>query len=424
MKTTMHKKTLLHLFIWIAASLVGVAAVLYAKLIARAQAFYFQFFYEHPTILTLTSPILFVAAAAMVRYFSIEARGSGIPQVLEAIELARHPDHQHQIWVHRLVSLKTALIKILSSTLGILAGASIGREGPTVQIAASGFSWVGSHVRKFYPQIDFQSFVTAGAAAGVAAAFNTPLAGITFALEEVLEGTFGPFKQLAVLGVVISGITAQAMGGNYLYFGHPNIDLPGLGILILETLPIAVIAGLLGGIFAMTLSQPEKLRLPRSWWMRALICGVICSLVGWITQGQTAGSGYEVTRKSLEALTDENPGLYFPLWKFATTVLSYLSGMAGGIFAPSLSIGAGIGLSVAKIAGFTTPKACALIGMVGFFAGVVQAPLTAVVIVMEMTDQHTLILPFMVSAFVAQGIGKWLMPIPLYRFLATRHRIG
>ena len=116
--------------------------------------------------------------------------------------------------------------------------------------------------------------------------------------------------------------------------------------------------------------------------------------------------------------------VYFPILKLITTILSYLSGMAGGIFSPALSIGAGIGLTVAKVMHFENFRACALMGMVAFFSGAVQAPLTAVVIVMEMTDQHILILPFMIAAFLSHAIGKWMMPTPLYQFLAGRHVEG
>jgi H+/Cl- antiporter ClcA len=98
--------------------------------------------------------------------------------------------------------------------------------------------------------------------------------------------------------------------------------------------------------------------------------------------------------------------------------------MAGGIFSPSLSIGAGLGISIAKLMHFENFRACALMGMVGFFSGVVQAPFTAVIIVTEMTDRHIMILPFMISAFIGQGIGKLLMPTPLYHYLAKRHVEG
>jgi H+/Cl- antiporter ClcA len=145
---------------------------------------------------------------------------------------------------------------------------------------------------------------------------------------------------------------------------------------------------------------------------------VICAAIGFTTAGRTAGSGYEVTRSFLESAPLTDWPVLFSFEKVITTVLSYASGMAGGIFSPSLSIGAGLGLAAAKLAHLANYKECALIGMVAFFSGVVQAPLTAVVIVTEMTDEHLLIMPFMVAAFIALGVGKWLMPVPLYRHLS------
>jgi H+/Cl- antiporter ClcA len=416
--------TVLHAAIWSAAVLVGLAAVLYAKLIAHVQGFYFHAFTSHPYAVSLITPLLFVLATWTVKKFAEDAKGSGIPQVLEAIDIAHEPTARQEIWGHRLVSLRTASVKVISSTIGILAGASIGREGPTVQIAASVFAWAGKKIRTVYPGADFSSFLTAGAAAGVAAAFNTPLAGITFAIEEVTEGTFGPFRQLVILGVVIAGITAQGLAGNYLYFGHPYIPAINFLHMMFYALPIGILGGLSGGVFARILSTPSWLPFPNKWWARSLLFGVICSAIGIISHSATAGSGYETTRQSIEALNGETPGLLFPFWKFITTICSYLSGMAGGIFSPCLSIGAGIGFSFASIAHIANVRACALLGMVALFSGVVQAPRTAVVIVMEMTDQHALILPFMAAAFLGQGIGKWFMPVPLYRFLANRGRRG
>lgn len=333
------------------------------------------------------------------------------------IEISQSGNTGINIWVHRLVSLKVALVKVLSSTIGIFGGASIGREGPTVQIAASVFSAIGNRVRKFYREAEFPSFATAGAAAGVAAAFNTPFAGITFALEELAEDSFSSLKGVVVLGVVLAGIAAQLLAGNYLYFGHPTIPPFSLVTLALESIPIGLTAGLLGGIFARILARPI-LPMPKSWWMKSLLCGALCAGLGMLTHGDTAGSGYEVTRLSLESGTA--PPLYFPLLKLVSTALSYLSGMAGGIFSPCLSIGAGIGFSFATVFHIASIRACGLVGMVAFFSGVVQAPLTAVVIVMEMTDQHNLILPFIVAALVAKSVGKLFMPTPLYRFLAKQ----
>ena len=151
----------------------------YARLVSITQGWFLRHFSEHPYIVATAAPFLFLFATVLVRKFAPDAKGSGIPQVLEAIEAGKNPTHAEQAWRSPLVSIRTAVIKVLSSFVGILGGASIGREGPTVQIAASLFSSVGRVVRRYAPDVELPSYPTAGAAAGVAAAFNAPLAGIT-----------------------------------------------------------------------------------------------------------------------------------------------------------------------------------------------------------------------------------------------------
>jgi len=152
-------------------------------------------------LVALSTPALFVAATLVVDKFGPAAKGSGIPQVLEVIEHSHShiEDNGEPPWNNPLVSLRTAAVKVVSSVLGVLGGASIGREGPTVQIAASIFTWAGRVSRPILPHVNFQSFLTAGAAAGVAAAFNAPLAGITFAIEEITEGLLGKYREMIML---------------------------------------------------------------------------------------------------------------------------------------------------------------------------------------------------------------------------------
>lgn len=415
-------RTSVHLSFWVAAGLTGLLAVGYAKIVAYVQGMYFNWFELHPYLVSLFTPVAFLAAAFIVVRFAPEAKGSGIPQVLEASRIARFPDGTQQVAASRLVSTRTAIIKVISSIIGILGAASIGREGPTVQIAAWSFARIGAILKKFVPRVDYSSFLVAGGAAGIAAAFNTPIAGITFALEEMTEGAFGPMRQAVMLSVIIAGITAQAILGDYLYFGQTVPQLPSTILIINEALVIGTIGGAAGALFAWALVSP-RLPLPEVWWQRALVCGVVVSVLTLLTHGDTAGSGYEVTRAALESDLPTT-SLGFPLWKTLTTVVSQVSGMAGGIFSPSLSIGAGIGFSVAQLANFANFKACALIGMVAFFSGAIQAPLTGVVIVMEMTDERSLIIPFMIAAFLAQAIGRRVIRKPLYQYLAMEHRRG
>ncbi|MGZ3696325.1 MAG: chloride channel protein, partial [Bdellovibrionota bacterium] len=308
--------------------------------------------------------------------------------------------------------------------IGILAGASIGREGPTIQIAASGFAWIGHRIRKFAPQISFQSFLIAGASAGVAAAFNTPIAGITFAIEEIADNSFASFKQIVMFAIIVSGLIAQGISGDYLYFGQPEAIPVSISLLLWQSVLIGFLGGLLGSCFALLLAKPEVTRIPKHWMLRTLFAGTACALVGYFTAAGTSGSGYEVTERILNHGTIEDVSFAFPFLKLLTTVLSYLSGMAGGIFSPSLSIGAGTGMALAKLFGWINFKSCALTGMVAFFSGAVGAPLTGVIIVMEMTNEHKLVLPFMIAAYLGYSVSRRIMPVPLYHYLAHKHLEG
>ena len=408
-----------------AAVCVGIVSVFYARFISCLQGWYFSFYHSHPYWISGATPFLFIIGTGWVVKFAPEAKGSGIPQVLSAIEISKRSD---SLEYQGLVSIKTAIVKVISSGVGILGGASLGREGPTVQISVSLFSLIGSTVqnrlKRFVPQMDTESYLIAGGAAGIAAAFNTPLAGITFALEEVAHGaSFSKFKEWVILSVVIAGVTAQALAGNFLYFGHPLLLTPDLPvplwvILVPEALVIGFISGVSGGVFARLISHPAFSHLlPSVWWIRSGICGVLCAALIFVSHGTAAGSGYEVTRQLMDA-ENGSLDLLYPVLKFFVTVFSYLSGMAGGIFSPALSIGSGIGFSTGSLLHFVSLKSCALFGMVGFFSGVVHAPLTAVIIVMEMTDEHLLILPFLAAAYLAQIVSKRVMPTPLYSYIA------
>jgi H+/Cl- antiporter ClcA len=417
-------KLILSISVWISAGLVGLIAVGYNKLIAFFQKIYFSLFHQYEIYIAISGPLLFVLATWLVKRFAPHAKGSGIPQVLSAIEESKINLEEHHSWDNYLVSMRTAIIKVISSSVGILGGASIGREGPTIQIAASIFTFIGKKFKRFTPQIEFRTFLIAGSAAGVAAAFNTPIAGVTFALEELGGNFMGPLRQMVMLAIIIGGIIAQALEGNYLYFGHPVIQSINFFTIITETLLIGFIGGLFGGAFAKILGEPHITKLPKHWILRAFIAGMICAIIGYFTHGLTAGSGYEVTMNSFNSGNYQELNLLYPVYKFATTVFSYLSGMAGGIFSPSLSIGAGIGSSIGKILSWPNLNTCALLGMVAFFSGAVRAPLTAVVIVTEMTDEHSLVLPFMIVAFLANSISKRVMKEPLYHYLAKKHFEG
>ena len=188
-------KLLVQASFWIAAIAVGGMAVYFTRWIEWLQANYVALQEAHPVWGTLLTPAAFVAATWVCRSLEPHAGGSGIPQVLHAVHLsaeaaAQSRDKPSDV-ARGMLSIRTALVKLVSCTIGFIGGASIGGEGPTVQISASIFSTIGHRLRRTFPNLDLQSYLVAGAGAGIAAAFNAPLGGVTFALEEVAVGEFG-----------------------------------------------------------------------------------------------------------------------------------------------------------------------------------------------------------------------------------------
>ena len=321
-------------------------------------------FVGHPYAMLVLTPLGIFAGAAVIR-FAPMAGGSGVPQVLYAAALAQRgtADPTEQ----KLVSARTAIVKVVSTALGFLFGASIGIEGPMVQISTSVFAEMASLVKRLIPGVDLQSYIVAGAGTGIAAAFNAPLGGIAFALEEVASNFFGELRHLVLLAIIIAGLTTHALVGNELYFGRPELGSYE-GRFIFWAMLIGVVGGLLGAAFGKVVTSNRLRKLGGGWWQRALIFGVLVAVLGFLFVGQTGGSNYLDTRDLLTGMPIDLP-LLFPVGKLLATAFSTLSGLGGGILAPSLSIGAWMGVTTAKIAALSNIKACALLGMVAYFLG-------------------------------------------------------
>jgi len=264
--------------------------------------------------------------------------------------------------------------------------------------------------------------VLAGGAAGVAAAFNTPLAGVVFAIEELSRSFESRTSGTVLTAVVIAGMTTLGLSGNYSYFGHTPALLelgPGWAAVAV----CALSGGLAGGTFSMLLiafarGLPGRAgrALRRHPVPFAALCGLALACLGIASGGQTFGSGYEQARGLVEGGGQVAPG--FAAMKFAATAISYVSGVPGGIFAPSLAVGAGLGAWLAPLLPATPAAATVLLGMVGYFAGVVQAPITSVVIVLEMTDDQRMTIPVLATALLAFGVSRLVCRRPLYGTLA------
>lgn len=366
----------------------------------------------------LWTPALTVAILWWTRRYVPGAMGSGIPQVVRALGDDLPPSQG--AW---LVSLRLSLHKIGLVSAGLLAGLSIGREGPTVKVGAGVML---SARRWLSPQsgIDGHDLMVAGAAAGIAAAFNTPLGGIVFALEQLTRRRHIAHSALVIAAIVLAGLVAVAVFGNQTYFGRLRVQAMSWSLL-LPGLLVALVAGLGGGLFARLIVVSARGLPDRfSRWRAAhplrfaAGCGLAVALIGLATQGATAGAGYLTTRALLEGQGDV-PGVY-TLLKFCATWLSAWSGVPAGVFAPSLAIGAGIGHDVAQLVGLSSESAIPLIalGMAGFLAATTGGPITAFIIVMEMVSGQAMVLSLMACALLSSGVAR-LVTRPMYQELAA-----
>ena len=364
----------------------------------------------------LWTPLCTAAIVWLTRRYVAGAAGSGIPQVMAALDPSVDAAHRGLY-----VSMKITLAKIGLTTWGLLAGLSLGREGPSVQVAAG----VMHGARRWLPKrsaVTEHGLLVAGGAAGIAAAFNTPLAGVMFAIEELSRRPEQRNSGLIISGIVLAGLVAVSTYGNATYFGV--IRVPEIGVSLLwPGLLTALASGVAGGLFArlLILSLGGESRDGLSRWRRsrpvtfAFGCGLAVAVIGISTSGATFGSGYAYTRAMLEG-GEDIPAAYV-LLKFIATWLTTWSGVPAGIFAPSLAIGAALGNDVAMATSYPHAATLIALGMAGFLAAATQAPLTSFIIVMEMVDGHAMVLSLMACALIASGISRTLSR-PLYATLA------
>ncbi len=400
------------LVFWSGALLIGGTAALFAILAEEAEHLFRQLIAFSPYLPLLLTPAGLVTISLLTRRYFPNAQGSGIPQTIAAIELSTHEARQ------KLLSLRIAAGKILMSLLGLLCGASIGREGPTVHIGASILFSMSRHAH--FARHDMErGLILAGGAAGVAAAFNTPLAGIVFAIEELSRSFEERTSGTVLTAVLLAGIVAITMLGEYSYFGRSEaqlpLDLDGFGIILLT----GVFGGAIGGLFASGLIQGTRRIAPLLQQHPIAIpalCGLALASVGILSGNSVYGTGYQEAQALIDG--EIEGGLLYPLLKMVATLSSFLSGIPGGIFAPSLAAGAGLGAGFAQWFPPELLSATILLGMVGYFSGVVQTPITAFVIVMEMTSNQQMLLPLMATAFIAYGTSRLFCPKPIYRALA------
>ncbi len=393
---------------------VGALAAALAVLADRAQELFATVLQQSRYIALVVTPCGFALAVFLTNRYFPNANGSGIPQAIAARKLT------DQAARSRLVSLRIAVGKILLTLLGLACGASAGREGPTVQVGASVMFALGRFAPRRQPGL-----ILAGAAAGVAAAFNTPLAGIVFGIEEMSRAFEVRTSSLIIGTVIAAGLTSIALMGNYTYFGTTPATLKTAVDWL--AVPVAgVLGGLAGGAFSRVVIMVAK-GLPgrvgglvkRHKVPFAAVCGLAVALCGLASGDLIYGTGYAQVHPALEGGLPLAPS--FGVLKFAATTLTTISGIPGGIFSPSLAVGAGLGANLASFFPGTPVEALLLLGMVSYFAGVVQAPITAFVIVTEMTQNHGMVVPLMAASLIGWAVARTINREGIYHALAENY---
>jgi H+/Cl- antiporter ClcA len=390
------------------AILIGIVATLFAIASDWAGELFGQYARGAQWWPLLTTPLTFMLLVALTRRHAPLARGSGIPQVIAA---QADPGRA----TATLISVHTVVAKAALTIGAVLGGASVGREGPTVQLAAAVMGVTHRVLR-----VPLRGGVLiAGGAAGVAAAFNTPLAGLLFAIEELASAYEQRVTLLVLAAIVIAGMVAQSVQGDYLYFGAIGAHM-SLGAALMVVPVAGVLGGVSGGVFSRILLGVATGGNRVSRWARAFpvrfagVCGGVVALLG-VATGLTWGTGYSAARAMIV-------GVDAPLWfgpaKLAATAATAIAGLPGGIFAPSLAVGAGIGNLLREVFPGEPASAVVILGMVAYFVGVVRAPLTAVIILTETTGSRGLMLPMFATAFIADFASQWVCREKLYHGLA------
>jgi len=402
--------------LWIAAGTAGLTVVGFATLAEHALAL-FDNAYKHwwwsPFLLT---PVLGMLVVWATKRYVPGAAGSGIPQVVAATKLAALDRS-----IEALLSWRVAVGKVVLGSLALAGGFSAGREGPSVQVAAA----VLNMANRFLPYgraLRSSDLILAGGAAGIAAAFNTPLAGIVFAVEELGRRLESRTSGVLVSTIIISGLVAVALKGNYAYFGQLTVRDAGTAVL-LPTLIAGGVCGVFGGLFSWLLLWPQRHPMFGLWAWRSAnpvwfagICGLVVAALGWVSGGTSFGSGYIAASQAISGqITLE---WHAPITRFVATLATYFSGMPGGIFAPSLAVGTAIGSDLAQWVslGIDTHAWIALC-MAAFLAAVTQSPITAAIIVMEMVNGHQMVISLMAVAFLSKTVSARFGP-ELYQQLA------
>ncbi|MHC1479102.1 chloride channel protein [Frateuria aurantia] len=401
---------------WSGAIIVGLAAVGFAWAADAAFDQFSRLVHESRFWPFIVTPAVFAFLSWATNGVLKSTRGSGIPQAIAALRV------EDEGFRHSLLSLKVAVGKMALTLLALVGGASVGREGPTVHVGAGLLYTLG---RRF-GLTDAASegrFILAGSAAGLAAAFNTPLAGVVFAIEEMSGAFEHRMSGVILTAVIMAGVVSLGLLGNYAYFGRFDIVLP-LGRAWIAVAACGLICGLMGGLYA-RLIQPGTRGVvgwvattrARNPVLFAAGCGMALVVLSQFTHHGLYGTGYQQAKSILQQ-DDGSTVVLFGILKMLGNIACSWAGIPGGFFSPSLAVGAGLGENISHFLPSIDPSAVVLLGMTAYLAGVTQAPLTSTVISMELTANQQMVLPIMAAALLARAASALVCRKPIYRALA------
>jgi len=352
----------------------------------------------------------------LYKYFP-DARGSGVPQTKAAL-YARGG----------FISLSTVVGKFFCTSLTLASGIPLGREGPAVQVGG-GIASVLGRALGLRPE-KVKALLPVGAAAAVAAAFNTPLAAVLFALEEVVGDMHAPVLGSVVLASATSWGVLRLLLGNEPLFQVPQYQLVNAWELVAYGM-LGIAGGLVSAAFTQLLLRLRewfKRQPAKTVWFQPVAGGLVVGIMGWFVPS-VMGVGYQYVGDVLNDSLTLKLMLTLLVLKLVATAVSYASGNAGGIFGPSLFLGAMLGGAVGSVAQYffpgnvASPGAYALVGMGAAFAGIIRAPMTSVVMIFEITRDYAVIVPLMLANLVSYFISSRLQKEPIYEVLADQDGI-
>lgn len=400
--------------------LAGIASAtvcsLYTYVFKFADSLSVQLLNGHLGYIFISAPVCFLGAYLLVHMFAPGAIGSGIPQVLAGL----HENMDHPSRLSKLLSIRVIVVKILSSSFMALGGGAVGREGPSIQISASVFYLVRQYWTELGNKIVLKNMLIAGGASGLAAAFNTPLGGIIYAVEELAKDHVSNFRIGLLEAVIAAGLVAQLLNGPYLFLGFPQIPVMHRNT-ILAVLLVSIACGLAGALVGRVLFFGLRLRAKFNF--KQSLAFVFClsmafAVLVYFTGITSVGSGKAIISDIL--FRGQESSALVSFGRVLGPLLASLTGAAGGIFAPSLASGAALGewlgASLAPSIGNLAP----ICGMVAFLTGITRTPVTSFVLILEMTDRHSAIFPMMLTALIAHVFARIVDQKSFYENMATQ----